>query len=98
MGRYNKDGTGIPHKGKMPPRIPKSELKKFSSAASKLRGVGNLLGLVPGLLDEIDRALRARENGRTYKKQLDKDLKDAEYLDTPWGIIPNPCHEGPRLL
>ena len=38
------------------------------------------------------------ENGRTYKEQLDKELDETQYLDTPFGIIPNPCYKGPLML
>ena len=98
IGRYRKDGTGIPHKGKMPPRIPMSERGRFLAAASKLRCAGNILAWIPGILDDIDRISRAKENGRTYKEQLDKELDETQYLDTPFGIIPNPCYKGPLML
>ena len=45
-----------------------------------------------------DRIARAKENGRSYKEQLDKELGDAEFLDTPFGIIPNPSYNGQRML
>ena len=92
-GRYNKDGTGIPHKGKMPPRIPNSEIGKFSAAASKLRCVCGILGWLPGILDDISRLNRARENGRSYSEQMQEETKDIEFFITPIGIMPNPYYK-----
>lgn len=57
-----------------------------------------VLGLVPGLSDEIDCALCAMEEDRTYRNHLDKDLKETGYLDMSWCVIPSPCHEGPRMI
>ena len=37
VGRYRPDGSGIPHKGKVPPRIPNSDKEKFGKAADELR-------------------------------------------------------------
>jgi len=37
VGRYRPDGSGIPHKGKLPPRIPNSDQEKFAKAADELR-------------------------------------------------------------
>lgn len=37
VGRYRPDGSGIPHKGKVPPRIPNSDKDKFQEAADELR-------------------------------------------------------------
>lgn len=79
-------------------RIPMSERGRFLAAASKLRCAGNILAWIPGILDDIDRISRAKENGRTYKEQLDKELDETQYLDTPFGIIPNPCYKGPLML
>ena len=93
VGRYNKDGTGIPHKGKMPPRIPNSEIGKFSAAASKLRCVCGILGWLPGILDDISRLNRARENGRSYSEQMQEETKDIEFFITPIGIMPNPYYK-----
>ena len=50
--RYNKDGSGIVHKGKMPPSIPKGDISKFQKAAGKLRGFFLLLDLLPGTIAE----------------------------------------------
>ncbi len=36
VGRYRADGTGILHKGEMPPPIPKSDLSKFAKAVKLL--------------------------------------------------------------
>ena len=36
LGRYRKDGSGIPFKGSHPPKIPKSDLSKFLKAAARL--------------------------------------------------------------
>ena len=98
VGRYNKDGSGILHKGKMPPKNPKSEYPKFLKAAAKLKCLGPLFympEIVDGVMSELDRFKRARENGRTYKEQLGKDIDEAEYIDTPWGPMINPEHKGP---
>ena len=46
VGRYNKDGTGIPHKGQLPPKIPKSDWGKF------LKGAGRLPSIL-GFLDAL---------------------------------------------
>ena len=43
VGRYNKDGSGIPHKGRNPPKIPKSDWKKFLKAAGRLPMLNLLL-------------------------------------------------------
>jgi RHS repeat-associated protein len=49
------------------------------------------LPLIPGILEDIDRYQRASDCGRTYDEQLREDFKDSgEYLDTPYGPIPNP--------
>ncbi len=37
VGRYRPDGSGIPHKGKLPPRILNSDKDKFGKAADELR-------------------------------------------------------------
>ena len=37
IGRYNEDGTGIPHKGMEPPKIPNSDKDEFAEAAGKLK-------------------------------------------------------------
>ncbi|HKV61520.1 MAG TPA: RHS repeat-associated core domain-containing protein [Candidatus Acidoferrum sp.] len=37
VGRYRPDGSGIPHKGKEPPRIPNRDRGKFDKAADELR-------------------------------------------------------------
>jgi RHS repeat-associated protein len=37
VGRYRPDGSGIPHKGKAPPRIPNRDKGKFDKAADELR-------------------------------------------------------------
>ena len=37
VGRYRPDGSGIPHKGKIPPRIPNRDRDKFQKAADELR-------------------------------------------------------------
>ncbi len=97
VGRYNRDGTGIPHKGKMPPRIPNSEIGKFSAAASKLRCVCGIFGWLPGIFDDISRLNRARENGRSYSEQMQEETKDIEFFITPIGIMPNPYYkESPK--
>ena len=36
VGRYRPDGSGIPHKGKVPPRIPNRDKEKFQKAADEL--------------------------------------------------------------
>jgi len=36
VGRYRPDGSGIPHKGKLPPKIPNSLMPKFLGACEKL--------------------------------------------------------------
>jgi hypothetical protein len=35
-GRYSKDDSGIPQKGRMPPKVPKADWGKFIRAAGKL--------------------------------------------------------------
>ena len=37
VGRYRPDGSGIPHKGKVPPRIPNRDKEKFQKAAEELK-------------------------------------------------------------
>jgi len=37
VGRYRPDGTGIKHKGKTPPRIPRKDREAFGKAAEKVR-------------------------------------------------------------
>ena len=37
VGRYRPDGSGIPHKGKVPPRIPNKDKEKFQKAADELK-------------------------------------------------------------
>jgi RHS repeat-associated protein len=37
VGRYRPDGSGIPHKGKEPPRIPNRDKDKFDKAADDLK-------------------------------------------------------------
>jgi RHS repeat-associated protein len=39
VGRYRKDGSGMDHKGKPSPKVPKSLMSKFLKALSKLRGL-----------------------------------------------------------
>ena len=43
IGRYTPEGDPIPHKGKFPPKIPKSDIPKFLSAASKLSSLITLI-------------------------------------------------------
>ena len=91
VGRYRKNGTPLEFKGKISPRIPNSDLTKFEKAAAKLPALLNLLALLPGLLEDCDRLLRAKQNGRTYREQLEEDLKNAGHvIDTPYGPLPNP--------
>ena len=43
VGRYRPNGKPIPHKGSVPPKIPKKDLGRFFAAASKLSGVVTVL-------------------------------------------------------
>ena len=95
VGRYNKDGSGIRHKGRMPPRIPKSDMGSFSAAASKLRCGLGFLSLVQGVIEDINLYIRARANGRSYSEQFEEEYKDVEFFITPIGIIPNPHYKLP---
>lgn len=46
VGRYRPDGSGIPHKGKMPPPIPKKDMCKFLKAVKALGKLGAIVGIV----------------------------------------------------
>ena len=50
VGRYRPDGTPIPHKGKLPPPIPKKDMSKFLCAVKKLAKIGMLVGII---IDEL---------------------------------------------
>ena len=93
VGRYNKDGSGIRHKGIMPPRIPKSEMGKFAAAALKLRCVPGILTLVQGIVEDFNLYIRARNNGRSFSEQFQRENEDVEFFITPIGIIPNPYYK-----
>ncbi|MBI5576274.1 MAG: RHS repeat-associated core domain-containing protein [Deltaproteobacteria bacterium] len=54
VGRYRPDGTGIPHKGKVPPPIPKKDLSKFSKAAKKLGKCGTAISIILWLADPAE--------------------------------------------
>ena len=56
MGRYKPDGTPLETKGKLAPKIPNSDMKKFSKAAAKLAKLSGLLGLACELFlpDEVN--------------------------------------------
>ena len=56
LGRYNADGSPVKHKGKIPPKIPKSDLAKFAKAVAKLAKLSGPLGLACTLLspDEVN--------------------------------------------
>jgi RHS repeat-associated protein len=55
IGRYRADGTGIPHKGKVPPSIPKSDLAKFTKAAKLLgKCCSAIVGVVLFLADAAE--------------------------------------------
>ncbi len=97
VGRYNKDGTGIKSKGKLPPKIPRSEWPKFQSAASKLRCGLGLISWIPGILEDIKMHKKAKENGRSFSEQVEEEYKDYEFLITPIGIIPNPYYRPPNM-
>ena len=85
IGRYNKNGTGIMHKGKMPPDIPKGDIRNFQKAASKLRGNGLLLllDLLPGALAEALYLKEQIAQGKSLLEALAELLKayDDEHFD-----------------
>jgi RHS repeat-associated protein len=53
VGRYRPDGTPIPHGGKTPPPIPKSDMGKFGKAIGKLGKLMKGAGLVGAILGEL---------------------------------------------
>ena len=97
VGRYNKDGTGIKSKGKLPPKIPRSEWPKFQVAASKLRCGMGLVSWIPGIFEDIKMHKKAKENGRSFSEQVEEEYKEYEFLITPIGIIPNPYYRPPNM-
>ena len=51
VGRYTKCGKPIPHKGKIPPPIPRKDLARFTAAASKLSSILTVVMSVTALAD-----------------------------------------------
>jgi hypothetical protein len=43
LGRFRKDGSGIPHKGKLPPKVPNSLMGALARALAKLDSCCTLL-------------------------------------------------------
>jgi len=65
---------------------------------SKIRSVGPILQLLPGLLEDLDRYLRALDSEKSYEEQLREDVKDCPYLNTPFGVMPNSYYTPPPVF
>ena len=80
MGRYNKDGSGIMHNGKMPPRIPKRLMPSFQKAASKLscNSLLLILDLLPGTIGEIMYLKEQMDQGKSLKEALENLMESYE--------------------
>lgn len=80
IGRYNKDGEGIPHKGSMPPKIPRGDIPKFQKAAAKLKfcplSISDIIELIGGSVAEAAYLKKQMEDGKSLWDAL-KDLWDA---------------------
>jgi len=95
VGRYDRQMNPIPHKGRVPPPVPKSDFAKFGKALSKLRAIA-WLGMTSGLLEDYATWLRARECGRTFGEQVAEELRGAgPMVMTPLGPLPNPYWSEP---
>lgn len=98
--------TTIPDPMELPPsgRSPSTEVGKPNTRAPgklfrgggrgwRLRGALPLIQLIPGILEDLDRYLRAREACQSYMDQLREDIAPYPHIDVPgWGTVPNMMH------
>ena len=50
------------------------------------------LQFLDGLMQDLDTALRASENGNSFGEQVEEDYAPYPWVDTPFGIQDNPFY------
>ena len=100
--RYDADTLSpLQHRGKTPPELSKSAVRgllKSEAYAKYQRWVkgGRVLGVVGLIVDlpsDIDRCMRAEQNGKSFGEQLQEDLiSEGPYIGAGGIRLPNPYY------
>lgn len=67
---------------------PKGEANIKGSGTGIVKGIG-ILGLLSGLLQDVDRMKRAQESGKSFSDQVREDAGTGDFIMTPLGPLPN---------
>jgi RHS repeat-associated protein len=87
--RLMQANKGIMQKqGNIPKEGGKESGKANGKGAGVVRGLG-AMGLLSGILNDLERLKRANEGGKSFSDQVREDAGSAPFIMTPLGPLPN---------